>query len=201
MSSTDSSEYNPAIEFQDELKQQRCGFSCCNTFCAANLCLLLCFIWNIVYLLGISIVVFAAYSPYNTLTWPCYSDMNGGTEYCDLREIIEENWNGDQQKARLISVSWLIIQVILTICNALGFIGLWNCIPWMILLNIFIATLGTVCALIGCVITTQYDFIILLVIPAVLICFFVQIWNTAKKHKVQAINYQNADLNKVVQVV
>ena len=195
MSSKAEQRYDPAYHFKKDLKNQRCA--CFNTFCCANLLLLIWLAWNIVYILGITVAVYAVYSPYGSIKWPCDEGHDGDTEYCDLREILETRYDGDSAKATGITVFWLVIQIIITLINFGGFIGLWNCIPWMILLTIFIALLGIVFACIGMILSQQYYWLFILIIPIFLICYFINIWQTAKKHTQRAKGYQNVQYEDV----
>ena len=185
MSSSQTRRYDPAFHFKQDLQEQGCG-CCCNAFCWANVWLFLWLCLNIVGILFYSLMVYALYSPFGTVEFQCDENDDGIYEECDVRKVLE-----DQGITREVAIATLVVQCVITICNIFGFIGLWNCIPWMILLTVIIGLIGTIWSLVYFILAKQYYYIIALIVPLLLICFFISIYNTARTHQKEAKSYQN----------
>eukprot|EP01084_Bolivina_argentea_P294212 506185_1 len=164
--STDKHRYDPAYHFRKDLKSQGCGCFC-NAFCWANLWLFLWLTFNIIMILLASFCVYVMYSPTGTIIWDCDKNADGIMEKCDPRQMLEDN--GYTQAA---AVAWLVWQCIITLVNIFGFIGLWNCIPWMILITVLLSIFEIIWTLVVYIYLKAYYYIFWLIIPLLLICFF-----------------------------
>eukprot|EP00483_Globobulimina_turgida_P008505 UN08522 len=172
--------------FRQELKSVGCG--CCNAFCFANLWLLVWLLLNLLLILWFALMVFALYSPYDTVPWPWPCDQNndGMMEECDAREVLQ-----DYGVTRGVAIATLTVQFIICIFNIFGFIGLWQCQACLLLITIFIGIVGTIWYLVYFILAKQYYYIIALLVPCFLICFFVRIYETARIISKNAESYEN----------
>eukprot|EP01083_Nonionella_stella_P045755 122716_1 len=128
--------YDASYHFKRELEEQGCG-CLCNAFCWANFWLLLWLFLNLLLLLWFALMVYALHSDYGAVEWDCDSNSDGIMESCDAREVLE-----DYGITKGASIAYLVLQFIIIILNILGFVGLWQCIPWMILIIIIMAVCG-----------------------------------------------------------
>ena len=138
-------------------------------------------------------MLYALYSPYGTVEWQCDDNSDGIYTQCDIRKVLE-----DQGVNREYAIITLVVQCIITLCNIFGFIGLWNCIPWMIMLTIIIGVIETVWSLVYFILAKQYYYIFALIIPLLLICFFISIYSTAAQHQKEAKSYNQVQHNEPV---
>merc|ERR1719384_734441 len=175
-----SNRYDPVYHFRKDLKGQGCGCFC-NVFCWANVWLFLWLICNLLIIAWYSMMVYVLYSPSGTVTWPCDKNGDENMDACDAREVLED-WPLIEQAA----ITGLVVQCIITICNIFGFVGLWNCIPWMIMLTVIIGVIDIIWCLVYYIMAHQYYFIFWLLIPLLLVCFFSSIYNTARFHQSEA---------------
>merc|ERR1712228_663482 len=97
------------------------------------------------------VVMYIIEAPYNTLEWSCPDDTS---KTCDPRVILEDA--GINQGA---AIAALVIQCIVIILNVLGFVGLWNCISWMLMIIAIVGFVNLVWCLVYWILAVQYWYI------------------------------------------
>merc|ERR1712190_655307 len=102
---------------------------------------------------------------------------NGVVTKCDARELLEDA--GITEGAAITAV---VFQCFVVIFNVLGFIGLWNCIPWMIGITVITCFANLVWCMVYWIMSYQYWYLFWIIWPLALCCFFTNIYNSAMYH-------------------
>merc|ERR1712154_156345 len=100
---------------------------------------------------------------------------------CDLRTELESF--GYTQTVAIIV---LVVQSVALVINILVYVGLRTSQPCLIFLCVLIMWVGIILQCVNFVLTKQYYYILILVFPLILACFFTWIYNQARYHAKKA---------------
>merc|ERR1712083_78467 len=136
-------------------------------------------IFNILAIIFDSFCVAVMYEPSGTFMGECYVDDGSHDTYeCDFKTVLQ-----DAGYTKAVAVIILVIQLIVFFINLMGYVGLHKCNPCLLFVLVLVGVGGIIANLVNFIMTEKYEYIAALIIPLVVVSFYVWIWNTARDHK------------------